>query len=75
MLDLQHQYNNPSHEGGFHTLGAHPRVRGCCAVVVMVKCNNQISKLIHAHTSLVSLECVIMILHFLSQICISRIKV
>jgi len=21
MLDLQHQYNNPSHEGGSHILG------------------------------------------------------
>jgi hypothetical protein len=39
MLDLQHQYNNPSHEGG-----AHPHVRGCCTVVVLVLYKNQIPR-------------------------------
>jgi hypothetical protein len=45
MLDLQHQYNNcttiPHMRVGF--TGAHPHVRGCCTVVVLVLYKNQIS--------------------------------
>jgi hypothetical protein len=45
MLDLQHQYNNcttiPHMRVVLHT-GAHPHVRGCCTVVILVLYKNQI---------------------------------
>jgi imidazoleglycerol phosphate synthase glutamine amidotransferase subunit HisH len=45
MIDLQHHYNNcttPPHMGWGPVCGVHPHVRGCCAVVVMMLCRNQI---------------------------------
>jgi hypothetical protein len=47
MLNLQHQHNNhtttPHMRVDPHT-GTHSHVRGCCVVVVMVLCMNQIPK-------------------------------
>jgi hypothetical protein len=44
MMDLQHHHNNyttPPHMGCDPVCGAHPYVRGCCAIVVPVKYKNQ----------------------------------
>jgi hypothetical protein len=43
-MDLQHHHNNyitPPHMGMSPVCGVHPHVKGCCAIIVPVKCRNQ----------------------------------
>jgi hypothetical protein len=45
MIDLQQHHNKcttPPHMRWGPVCGAHPHVRGCCALVVVVLCRNQI---------------------------------
>jgi hypothetical protein len=47
MIDLQHYQNNcttPPHIEWGPVCRAHPHVKRCCAVVVVVLCKNQIPK-------------------------------
>jgi hypothetical protein len=53
MLDLQHQYNNPSHEGGSHMLG--PTLMWRVVVQLLYWCCTRIKSLLLVHsTALVS---------------------
>jgi hypothetical protein len=48
MMDLQHHHNNyttPPHIGVGPSVWGSPHVRGCCAIIVPVKCRNQIPNL------------------------------
>jgi hypothetical protein len=46
MLNLQHQHNNhtitPHMRVGPSVCGIYHRVKGCCVIVVLVFCKNQI---------------------------------